>query len=693
MKLTLAELYYSRLILTESVFHLRNFFEEPRLIVGIFIALAILMISSALIELHQSRNEVYSLMEDQSHSLLESLLIASRNALQYSEVLEEGQTERLLNNANLIRLLYEDKKISDPMLADLAMKNNIYRINIFNRTGKKIYSSHQPLHDNTEERTSPIRTLYPIFNGDTDTLIVGLKPARFEKGYRYTIAIAAEDRSAIVLNIDAAEILDLRRRTGFGALLRDIIGNPGIVYIAVQDTSSILAASGNVNELEPVNSSEFLSRSLTDSLFLTRITEFNSISVFEAVHPFVYAETPIGILRLGLSMDALEELNNRIYRRLIVITIVLITLGSIVFTYIFIRQKYRILENQYHIVETYSGDILKNVSDAILVYDEQSGIKIFNMAAARLFETDNTNIIGKKISDLLKQAVCDDIVHMPPGIVPFECEIGGETKYLLFSKTEFRDHENIENIILVIRDLTRQRQLENQIQRDERLTAMGELASGVAHEIRNPLNTIGTIAQQLDRDFESTANNQEYHELAGLVKNEVQRINKTISDFLRFARPNPPQVSKFYLKEFFHSLEKQYHELLTQKKISLNISLETGDEVHWDQEQIRQVFINLIQNAVDALNGPGDIWIKIKNYSNTEILIEFSDDGPGIKAEHQPRIFNLYFTTRAKGTGIGLSLVQRIINEHNGSINLVPAATGTKFAIILPRLIKAGGNL
>ena len=687
------ELYYCRRIHTESVYLLRNFFQEPRLIVGIFIALAILMISSALIELHQSKNEVYSLMEDQSHSLLETLLIASRNALQYSEILEEGQTERLLNNANLIRLLYEDNKISDPLLSDLAMKNNIYRINIFNRTGSKLYSSHKPTHENIEERTSPVLTLAPIFNGVTDTLIIGLKPARFENGYRFTIAIAANDRSAIVLNINAAEILDLRRRTGFGALLRDIIGNPGIVYIAVQDTASILAASGNVNELEPINSSEFLLCSLTDSLFQTRITEFNTISVFEAVHPFVYSNTPIGILRLGLSMDALEELNNRIYRRLIVITIVLITLGGIVFTYIFIRQKYSILENQYHVVETYSGDILKNVSDAILVYDELSGIKIFNIAAGKLFNIDHMTATGKKIATLLQQRVCDNIVSMPPGIVPFECEINGQIKYLLFSKSEFRDHENNINIILVIRDLTRQRQLENQIQRDERLSAMGELASGVAHEIRNPLNTIGTIAQQLDRDFESTANTQEYHELAGLVKSEVQRINKTISDFLRFARPNPPQVSNFYLKNFFHSLEQQYHEMLAQKKIHLTISLETGDEVQWDQEQIRQVFINLMQNSIDALNGPGNIWIKSEKYSDTEVLISFSDDGPGINAEYQTRIFNLYFTTRAKGTGIGLSLVQRIVNEHNGSINLVPASTGTKFAIILPTQIKTGGNI
>ena len=666
---------------------LRRLLEQPRMIIIIFFAVAVLMVSSALIELHQSKNDVYGLMEKQSHSLLESLLIASRNALQYNEILGLSNNERLLNNANLIRILYEERKISNSLLHDLAQKNNIYRINIFNRLGKKIYSSHQSIHQDIPEKTSPLVTLKPLFQGLTDTLIVGIKPARFEEGFRYTVAIAATDRSVIVLNIDAANLLELRKKTGFGALIRDIVENPGIIYVALQDTSTILAASGNVTELEPLRESAFLQKSLQDSLFSTRISIFNTISVFEAVHPFVYNGTPIGLLRLGLSLEPLDDINARVYRRLVVITIVLIALGSLVFIYIFIRQRYKLLENQYHVVETFSSDILKNVSDAILVYDQHSGIKISNIGASRLFKTDGAEIAGKKIQEILQGSVCLEIIRMKAGIKPFECDLAGENKYLLFSKSEFKDHENNINTILVIRDLTRQRQLESQIQRDERLSAMGELASGVAHEIRNPLNTIGTIAQQLDRDFEPAVNRQEYHELAQLVNKEVLRINKTITDFLRFSRQNPPNPTKFSLKDFFYRIEQQYHAMLKQKKIDLQILPDWQNEVYWDQEQIGQVFMNLMQNSIDALEPGGKITISLKKHTTNEVEIHFSDNGPGIKEEIRSRIFNLYFTTKAKGTGIGLSLVQRIINEHNGTINLATAASGTKFVIILPEKI------
>ena len=671
---------------------MRRFLHEPRLIIIIFFALAILMVSSALIELHQSKKELYSFMEKQSHSLLESLIIASRNALRFNQTLENTYQERLLNNANLIRVLYENDQISDRLLSRLAQKNNIFRINIFSKNGEKIFSSHTSTHSGLTEKNSPAITLQSIFNGQVDTLIIGLKSARFEAGYRLAIALAARDRSAIVININAKQMLDQRRQTGFGALMRDIVSNPGIVFIALQDTASILAASGNVSELEPIKESSFLISTLKDSLFQTRITEFDTIEVFEAVHPFIINHRPVGVMRLGLSLEPLQDINDRIFRRMVVITIVLITLGSIVFTFIFFRQKYQLLENQYHVVETYSGDIIKNVSDAILVFDEKSGIKIYNHEADRLFKLENSAVIGKNISEIFPEPACNTILNISSGIQQLECEIDGELKYLLLSKSTFTDHDKQSNTILVIRDLTEQKRLENQIQRTERLSAMGELASGVAHEIRNPLNTIGTIVQQLDKDFKPVENGPEYHELAKIVYKEVRRIDQTINDFLRFSRPEPLNPEEFTIKELFSNLNRQYRSLLKPNKIQLIIDLNWDDSVFWDLNQIRQVFMNLLQNSIDAMASGGKISITSELYSPESINIIFKDTGPGINDELKSKIFNLYFTTKAKGTGIGLSIVQRIISEHNGVINLINGRIGTTFKITLPLRIKIQGK-
>jgi signal transduction histidine kinase len=124
--------------------------------------------------------------------------------------------------------------------------------------------------------------------------------------------------------------------------------------------------------------------------------------------------------------------------------------------------------------------------------------------------------------------------------------------------------------------------------------------------------------------------------------------------------------------------------MLDESRISFNLELTWHGEVFWDRNQMRQVFMNLIQNSVDAISNTGEIKIKTAQLSGGNIEITFSDTGPGIDVDKISKIFNLYFTTKAQGTGIGLSIVQRIIYEHNGVINLIQSNYGTVFAINLP---------
>ncbi len=146
------------------------------------------------------------------------------------------------------------------------------------------------------------------------------------------------------------------------------------------------------------------------------------------------------------------------------------------------------------------------------------------------------------------------------------------------------------------------------------------------------------------------------------------------------------------MKELFNNLNQQYHSLLKPNKIQLIIDLKWDESVFWDLNQIRQVFMNLLQNSIDAMASGGKISITSELYSPEHINIIFKDTGPGISDELKQKIFNLYFTTKAKGTGIGLSIVQRIISEHNGVINLINGSIGTTFKITLPLLIKIQGK-
>lgn len=667
----------------------KKFFYQPKNIIITFILLAILMISSAVIELYQSKLELYDLMEKESSTLLETLIIASTNSLKSRDALENLYKSNLLNNANLVKTFYESNRINNSLLRWISDQNKIHRISIFNESGEKIYFSHADTEDEISEKKSPQISLEPIFSGEADTLIFGITKSAPENRYQYTIAVSAKNRNAIVLEMNAENILKFNRDLGFGNLLKKIKKNPQIVYVVLQDTANILAATENVTQLESISESEFLTKSYTENLYLTRTVAFDSLEIFEAVKPFIYDEMSVGIFRMGLSMKPIADINTRIYRRLIIISIVLILVGTVLFTLIIIRQRYDLLQKQYKVVEAYSSDIIEHVSDAIIVLNSQNKINVFNRKAEELFEVEKKLVSGSKYVDIPAIKQCVAALDKNITMQQIDCHIKDKKKFLLISKAEFKNETDENNVILVIRDLTEQKQLEEQIQRNERLTAMGELASGVAHEIRNPLNTIGTIVQQLRKDYEPKDNSSEYDQLTNLVYQEVRRINDTIQDFLRFARPEPLTPQKFQLADLLNQIEKQYFSLMQRQKIEFKIISNWSGEVVWDRKQILQVLINLLENAIEAISKKGIITLTVYKENETEIILKLADDGPGMEKPIVEKIFNLYFTTKAKGTGIGLSVVQRIIYEHHGLITVESqSGEGTIFYIKLPVIVE-----
>jgi len=657
---------------------------EPRNLVLIFGAVAVLMVTSAVIELRNSRQELYSLMEEQSLSLLETILITSNNALNANQHLEELMSERLLDNAYFVQTLYSRGELTRETLASVVSGNHLSQVMIVNESGEAILSSRE---DAVTESVSAaaLNLMAPIFNGEQDTVFIGMQINQTTGSPQYQIALATAENLAILVTMDAADIMEFRRQIGFGGLMRRFVDNEGIVYVALQDYSGIIAASGNVEELEALESSPFLERALLDSTYVTRINEFDSSEVYETVHPFYYQGYLVGIFRLGLSLDPLEAINARIFRRIAIITVALLGIGFLAFSAILIRQNMQILERQYQVVETYSNTILQEIQDGILVYDDESGIKIYNQAARQIFHVENQDVLGKSARKFLTKVGCAEILRQTEPVREIQCMIRERIQYLLISKTNFTDDNEIKNTVLVIRDLTEQKQLEEQVQRRERLSAMGELASGVAHEIRNPLNTIGMIIQQLDSDFLPEDDIEEYHKLNQLVYKEVRRVNETIKNFLRFARPEAMEPEPFSLKEFMEGLVRQYKPLAEKDGIALKLDLTDDYDVVWDQRQIQQVFLNLIQNAIDAMESSGKIELSANQIDPTSIELQVKDTGPGIPEEVRGKIFNLYFTTKPQGTGIGLGLVQRIIYEHGGTISVESTeGRGTTFTIHLP---------
>ena len=655
---------------------------RPKSLLLIFISVLLLVAITVVYELRQSRQEALSILKSQAHSLLETILISSQEVLTASEEVESEINKRLLNNAEIIKLLLERNKLDNKILREIAASNNLHRINIFNNLGELLYSSFER-GNKTGQGEFIGKYLAPIFNGEKDTLIIGLKESRMQQGYRYVTVLSTDSDGAIVINMDAEQLLEFRGRIGFGILLNRMTENEGVIYTALEDSSGILAASGNVKSLDNIVESDFLSESIENKQFNWRFTDFNGTEIFEAVHPFDVDDETIGLFRIGLSLAPLNAVNERITNRIILIGILLLVLGTVLLVLVFYRQNFDILRKQYQYMEGFAHQLINNANDIIIVLNRLKQIKEINPAGEKFFELSSDQIKNYDLNKLLCEGAENQIFNTSSQIIETTCLRGEEKKHLLLSRSSFEDSEKELFYVLIIRDLTSIKELEQQIERGKQLTAMGNLASGVAHEIRNPLNAIGTIIQQLGRDFEPTADKEEYYSFTKLVYNEVKRINKTIESFLKLAKPEPIVRKHFILSEFLKDIELQHKRNLEDKNIKLIVENYYDGEVFWDEDQIKQVLINLISNAGDAIVNTGEIKITAKQHEDN-IIIVVADNGNGIAEENIGKIFNLYFTTKADGSGIGLGIIQRIINEHGGIISVdSKIGEGTKFTIKL----------
>jgi PAS domain S-box-containing protein len=667
---------------------------QPRYVIAATVVVTLLMVTSAIVELLQSRRELSHLMTEEATSLVEAIEQSSINTILSSQEIEQLLTERLLNNAHLIARLDSVTVLSSRQLEQFAAANNIFRINIFNACGEKVLSSYEPHseHADLPAKYEPKDFFQPLLEGKADQLVIGLKAARFEEGQRYAVAIKRlrPGGGAIVLNLDAQYFLEFRKRIGIGKLLQDLGDNSGVEYIALQDEQGIIAASKGVDELGQIAGDVFLERVLQSDSALTRVAGFKDKEVFEVAKALVVHGEREGLFRLGLSMDEMHALASRMQRRLGIMSLLLITIGAVLLTFILVNQNLQTVSHEYQRIKTYTGDILQNMADAVITIDRHQTVTLFNKSAEQIFGISAEKAVGKKYGEIFgnnRAVLLDSLVKREPAR-DFEAsfDLGKNQQRILSVSTSFAYDEKgeMESATAVIKDLTEVRRMEEQIRRREKLLAMGELASGVAHEIRNPLNAISMIAQRFEKEFLPSDGVQEYKSLASVLKSEVRRVNHIIQQFLRFARPPQLNLSRIALKHFVEQVVTLFESQARGKGIQFKTNVDCDVELRLDREQMTQAILNLLQNALEATPAGGIITL-VCSASNGAVTIVVQDTGSGIPQDRLDKIFNLYYTTKADGTGMGLAITQQIVLQHQGTIEVKSEeGKGTQFIIAIP---------
>ncbi|MGA9383930.1 MAG: ATP-binding protein [Candidatus Sulfotelmatobacter sp.] len=221
-----------------------------------------------------------------------------------------------------------------------------------------------------------------------------------------------------------------------------------------------------------------------------------------------------------------------------------------------------------------------------------------------------------------------------------------------------------------------------QMSRAEHLATLGELATGLAHEIRNPLAGIAGVIEIVGRDLPSTS---PARAVVKDVRQEIARINRIVTDLLETARPHAPQIRRSNLNTTVEHAVMLARQQVISKPIKIELQKAPHlPEVEHDSDQIHQVLLNLLLNAVQSMDGPGKVCVEIDTRGG-DASVTVSDTGRGISPEVLSNIFRPFYTTKGNGTGLGLSLARRIVEDHHGRIEVSSVVgSGSKFTVLLP---------
>ncbi len=331
-----------------------------------------------------------------------------------------------------------------------------------------------------------------------------------------------------------------------------------------------------------------------------------------------------------------------------------------------------------------TGHLIDQMPAGLLSADSEGRIITANLTARRMLGLADDEAPAGRLKDFLKSEICDQILALEADRVLKErpTELILEERSAPVSLSVVRLEPTPEDptaLIVLMRDLRQVKELEERLKRSERLAALGRLSAGVAHEIRNPLSSIRGLAQYLRRRLDPDS---EEAGLAEVMIGEADRLNRVVNDLLAYARPRPPRFEPGDLgaiaRRVVELTETQAQERGVE--LSLDIDGELGP-VELDADQITQVIFNLVLNAIES--GARRVRVTARR-GNGSVVLTVGDDGPGVDEKDRSHIFDPFYTTKAKGSGLGLSISLRIVEEHGGSLTLIDDGPGAVFELELP---------
>lgn len=400
-------------------------------------------------------------------------------------------------------------------------------------------------------------------------------------------------------------------------------------------------------------------------------------------------------LVVGVNLEGYYNRLNQTRRRIILNYSIIMALVLFGIYVIFKLQETYIVKKTLNEMKIYTSKLLETMDNAVISVDNKGKIKTFNRKSEEIFGKKKEKVLNKDCQEVLNLNILEESIfkkcllekkNISQEII---LEEKGLKKKILDLNSSFLTDESgeITGLVAVIRDVTEIKDLNEEVARHKRLAALGKLSAGIAHEIRNPLSSIRGLAQFIYNSFSKT---DERKEDLNTIIQEVDRLNKLVVQVLDFAKLKKPNLTPFSLNDLIRKIVELFKLEIKDKQIKFDLELSPDiSQIQADEDQVRQITMNVIINAIQAILRKGEIKIKtesalLKGEPAIKLMIE--DSGIGITEKDFNQIFDPFFSTKERGSGLGLSIVYKLVEGHQGEIKVESKeGKGTKFVIFLPQ--------
>jgi signal transduction histidine kinase len=562
---------------------------------GYFLASVLVLLAAVAVyafsEARRLQRDLIREVEDKGVALAEVLEVSSRNAIQGNALLEQMIGQRLLDNARLIDQLLLSHPFDPAWLRQISAMNRLHKVDLLDREGRP-YTPPPPRGMMGMMMPPPTGGPPPGARADMMEMMQymwgrrwappgeqaappALKDRKFWEGSLFGVAIGARSFPGIIaVHADADYILNFRKEIGVERQIEELGRQPGIVSVALLDREGTVMAHTDPRRVGQREVDHLLEQIQTIRRPVGRIVDPEGKGrVYEVVTPVLLGDSPLGVLKIGLSLQPSEEIWWRDLRSIIILGLAAAAIGVL--------------------------------GMGVIFYTQHSHLR-------------------------------------------------------------------------------ERRALEAEMTRRERLASLGDMAAALAHEIKNPLNAVSMGLQRLRAEFQP-AGGEEYGRFLDLMQAEVRRLNAIVEQFLSLARPLPLKLEHLRVDELLQELAALVEADAKAADVRVNLSVPANlPPVVADRDHLKQVMLNLILNGFQAMPEGGTLTLEAGR-GRDGLTLAVADTGQGIPAEALPRVFDPYFTTKAKGLGLGLAIARRIVEDHGGKIEVESRpGRGSRFRVILP---------